>query len=73
MDDHIPTTQAEHRATALRAAIARCKELMRSSKKRGDMNTYASYAKQMYVLQQKLRSTRRQIDESTPPAAPAKG
>lgn len=55
-------TQDKH-TTALRAAIARCQELMRAAKQHGDMTTYESYLKQMYALRQQLRNTQRAREE----------
>lgn len=48
-----------------RAAIARCRDLMRSAKRRGDMETYRSYLKQLYGFKQQLRGIQRILTEQT--------
>lgn len=57
---------AQRRITALRAAIARCKDLMRSAKRRGDMRDYVRHMNQMYALKQQCRNTQRLLDEQEP-------
>ena len=52
-----------NRQIALRAAIEKCQIKMRICKRRGDMQNYLSYVKQMYALKQQLRTAERQANE----------
>lgn len=56
-----PQPLQEKHEIALRSAIARCRDRMRAAKRRGDLQTYQSYLKQMYALRQQQRNAQRGV------------